>query len=65
MADFKNGDEVQLKSGGPIMTIQYIDSEIETISCSWFDGKRELKNGSFHPDSLKFPDEHDSMPKLV
>lgn len=35
MADFKVGDVVQLKSGGPVMTITYIDGG--KAVCEWFD----------------------------
>ena len=45
MADFKEGDVVQLKSGGPPMTIKEIadysvdESGSLSASCVWFDGK--------------------------
>lgn len=52
---FKIGDPVKLKSGGPTMTIQKLKvlSQPEGIfKCSWFDGV-ELKSGYFHKDSLQ------------
>ena len=39
------GDVVQLKSGGPIMTVVYVDSD-GNIDCVWFDNT-EKKTGSF------------------
>jgi len=57
MENFKVGNVVNLKSGGPKMTIEHIDSKMETISCSWFN-KEKLKNGKFHPDELKLSDKN-------
>jgi uncharacterized protein YodC (DUF2158 family) len=52
MADeFKPGDTVRLKSGGPLMTIQEID-EKGFATCDWFTkGKRE--QGVFPTTSLQ------------
>ena len=38
----KAGDVVQLKSGGPIMTITWVGDEYGTLNarCEWFDGKK-------------------------
>lgn len=33
------GDVVRLKSGGPRMTVDWVDTERGTITCSWFDGE--------------------------
>jgi uncharacterized protein YodC (DUF2158 family) len=46
MSDFKPGDVVQLKSGGPVMTIKFIDEDGD-VFCEWFDKKDELKAGRF------------------
>jgi uncharacterized protein YodC (DUF2158 family) len=46
VADVKKGDQVQLKSGGPIMTVQEIgdysmNAGIEDGAfCVWFDGNK-------------------------
>jgi uncharacterized protein YodC (DUF2158 family) len=49
MAEFKPGDVVKLKSGGPAMTIakygKYSDGE--KALCEWFDGKGEVKRDTF------------------
>jgi uncharacterized protein YodC (DUF2158 family) len=48
---FRIGDTVQLKSGGPIMTVRkkyYWDNKIE---CNWFQ-YGTLQEGLFDPDQL-------------
>ena len=55
MADeFKVGDRVQLKSGGPTMTVRFAGDEYGTkvVYCAWFDGNEEQK-GKFPPGTLK------------
>ena len=49
------GDIVQLKSGGPKMTIQFIDKRGDSIKCQWFAGEKfdKLEACYFSPDSLK------------
>ncbi len=51
----KIGDTVQLKSGGPTMTIYFIDKSGGSINCQWFAGDKldKLENGYFSPDSLQ------------
>jgi uncharacterized protein YodC (DUF2158 family) len=51
MAQFKSGDVVGLKSGGPVMTVQHY-SDTEYVVCTWFDGK-SLKRDVFHEASLQ------------
>ena len=46
---FKTGDVVILKSGGPSMTVEQVSED--SVLCAWFD-KYEKKNGSFPPDAL-------------
>ncbi|WP_093983993.1 YodC family protein [Shewanella algae] len=41
----KDGDVVQLKSGGPLMTI--INVIEGKALCTWFDDKKELKTANF------------------
>lgn len=48
---FKEGDIVQLKSGGPKMTVQDPDYG-DSITCSWFAGSK-LENGVFKPNTLQ------------
>jgi uncharacterized protein YodC (DUF2158 family) len=46
MTVFKSGDLVVLKSGGPVMTVDTVntdifdDSKITGVLCAWFDGTR-------------------------
>ena len=49
MAQFKTGDIVKLKSGGPVMTVESYGGEI--AGCSWFDGKSH-RTETFRADSL-------------
>jgi uncharacterized protein YodC (DUF2158 family) len=51
---YKVGDVVQLKSGGPKMTVTA--SEAKTVHCVWFAGaKKEF--GQFPPATLILPAE--------
>lgn len=48
MSNIKKGDEVQLKSGGPIMTVQDIDDYSPTgpedgALCVWFDKNNPME----------------------
>jgi len=54
MDELKNGDVVELKSGGPRMTIDLIGhiGEPQTADCSWFEGGRR-HTGKFPITSLK------------
>jgi len=53
--ELKIGDVVQLKSGGPTMTIESIDKSGDSIHCQWFAGDKfdKLLAGYFSPDSLQ------------
>jgi len=51
MDNLQVGDVVQLKSGGPTMTVNQITSG--TAYCQWFDKDGALKNGGFQPQQLK------------
>ena len=50
MVNFKSGDVVQLKSGGPVMTV-YSEGRDDVLICVWFDGT-ERKQGGFKPAML-------------
>jgi uncharacterized protein YodC (DUF2158 family) len=53
METFKTGDTVQLKSGGPIMTLGGLAAHSSSsYVCKWFAGD-ELKSGVFTLDQLK------------
>jgi uncharacterized protein YodC (DUF2158 family) len=47
---FKKGDVVQLKSGGPWMTIEEVDQD--DVSCAWF-LNNELKRDEFEAETLE------------
>lgn len=52
MIEFKVGDVVCLKSGGPDMTVVGINTQSTlAIGTAWFAGA-ELKHGSFVPETL-------------
>jgi len=48
---FKTGDQVQLKSGGPVMTVKEYDGG--EVVCEWFDEHSKVESRSFHQDQLK------------
>ncbi len=50
--NLKVGDVVQLKSGGPLMTISYQSDNAKSYECKWFHND-ELKRSHFSKDSLK------------
>ncbi len=51
MDDFKKGSIVELKSGGPPMTIHEIDPD-GRVYCLWFHGNKK-DTGAFEPETLK------------
>ena len=62
MAKFKPGDLVELKSGGPVMTVESVDTlsvardEPPKYYCSWFAGAKDNKR-SFAEAALKAAEE--------
>lgn len=46
----KQGDVVQLKSGGPKMTVDFTYKF--GVACTWFDGQTK-REGTFEPAMLK------------
>jgi uncharacterized protein YodC (DUF2158 family) len=50
MQELKAGDVVELKSGGPKMTLKHID-EFGSAYCQWFAGA-DIKGSSFDLPSL-------------
>jgi uncharacterized protein YodC (DUF2158 family)/nucleoside 2-deoxyribosyltransferase len=40
----ENGDLVRLKSGGPVMSVEHVDSQYNLIDCVWHDGKRKNRD---------------------
>ena len=56
--DIKAGNVVQLKSGGPAMTVRWIGDEYDeaVVVCDWFIQDKapwKKETGSFPPTSLK------------
>ena len=63
MADFEKGTIVQLKSGGPEMTVTSYkwlpmngEYDKNTVNCKWFSGN-EVKEDQFPVETLKVIDE--------
>jgi len=58
--EFKAGDVVKLKSGGPVMTVTQAGTQAMTgkklVWCTWFaasKGEHKLEKGEFPPESLQ------------
>lgn len=49
---FKTGDLVQLKSGGPVMTVMEKVPVSDNWLCAWFTSKHNLRTGCFLPGML-------------
>ena len=49
---FKIGDIVRLKSGGPDMTVNELPDQYNGYRCQWFAGKK-LERGIFEPDAIQ------------
>jgi uncharacterized protein YodC (DUF2158 family) len=52
MSSFNKGDQVKLKSGGPVMTVQSIGDYSPMgpengVSCTWFDGAKKRQEDVF------------------
>lgn len=60
-AAFGEGQLVQLKSGGPIMTV--VTTNIGGVNCTWFDDKDKLQNNTFPAHVLK-PYEDEGPPTM-
>ncbi len=56
---FKKGDVVQLKSGGPKMTVTSYERNMHgdmMVWCQWFNNVKppyKLEHGTFEPEALK------------
>jgi uncharacterized protein YodC (DUF2158 family) len=46
------GDVVQLKSGGPPMTVSFVEANGE-VACKWFNDKNKLEQARFQEASLE------------
>jgi uncharacterized protein YodC (DUF2158 family) len=57
---FKPGDVVGLKSGGPQMTVDDIESN-GRVKVTWFDDKNQIQNATFAPHMLDVWDMPDSF----
>ncbi len=55
MSAWKIGDVVQLKSGGPKMTVN-AHGDQDYCHCVWFDTAMNQQKGSFKSDALKKAD---------
>ncbi len=69
MAEFKKGDTVRLKSGGPLMTVSKLGDYGPTgpedgVACVWFDGTRR-EEAVFESAALEASDRNRMERKLV
>jgi uncharacterized protein YodC (DUF2158 family) len=63
MDNFKPGDTVQLKSGGPVMTVRSLDREYAV--CNWFDEGGTPHERAFHVSQLKAAEPEDNRPYIA
>lgn len=54
------GSTVQLKSGGPVMTVTFIGESGKAV-CTWFDDKNQNQTASFPLDALNPFDTGESL----
>lgn len=59
MTKFTTGDLVQLKSGGPVMTVEEESYDKTGVWCQWFSGKK-LERGQFPYGSVQVPKDDDA-----
>lgn len=52
MSNFKVGDQVQLNSGGPGMTVSKVYAGGE-LGCTWFDANEKVQQQDFPAATLK------------
>jgi len=52
MTEFKKGDLVKLKSGGPKMTVEELWNDDE-LKCSWFDKDHKVQHATFSRDAVE------------
>lgn len=45
--EYSIGDIVELKSGGPPMTVREVNSD--SVTCIWFDDRHQLQEQTFDP----------------
>jgi uncharacterized protein YodC (DUF2158 family) len=61
--EFSVGDTVQLKSGGPVMTVAAVPGISDrNVRCQWFGGKK-LESGYFAPETLVHIDPNQTQAK--
>jgi uncharacterized protein YodC (DUF2158 family) len=49
---WKKGDVVRLKTGGPRMTVDELHTSIGKVGCVWFDADNQVQRDAFNPESL-------------
>ncbi len=52
MAEFRVGEVVQLKSGGPKMTVSSSGNDSDSVECTWFDDDNKPQYFTFPASAL-------------
>ncbi|MGH8381721.1 DUF2158 domain-containing protein [Pseudomonas sp.] len=58
MSNFEKGDLVVLNSGGPVMTVRYVDNDTSEgysvqVTCDWFDKADQHHTATFNAEMIE------------
>ena len=66
-SEFKTGDVVELKSGGPSMTVHSIETAkgSRRVRCVWFDDDHKHQKIDFVPETLQLCKDDDTRSTII
>ena len=63
MSQFRPGDQVRLRSGGPPMTVLGVSAKGNEVKCSWFDASQAFHQEPFPPGALVLVESVEGAPE--